>query len=395
MKIDTKTCVRVGVTVFILFLAITYWHTVANFFVAAVGASTPLIIGGIVAYLVNILMGSYERLYFPKASNKFILSTRRPLCLVLAFITLTVIVALVISLIVPQLTSAVNLIINLVVEKAPIIAKDIIAKIDGDNIIADWIADYLASIDWKSKITQIINVITSGIGNVLDIVIGTLSSVFGGIVTALISVIFSVYLLSGKEKIASQLLLLSNKYLKKNVTNKITHVLSVMNGCFKRYIIGQCTEAVILGLLCTVGMLLLRIPYATMVGALIAFTALIPIAGAYIGAFVGAFMILTVSPVKALIFLIFLVILQQLEGNIIYPRVVGSSIGLPGIWVLASVTVGGGIMGIAGMLLGVPLAATAYKLLREDVMKKDNKSKKDNKEQIEKYKRKHKPTSLR
>lgn len=129
---------------------------------------------------------------------------------------------------------------------------------------------------------------------------------------------------------------------------------------------GQCTEAVILGVLCTVGMLLLRLPYATMIGTVIAFTALIPVAGAYIGAGVGAFMILTVAPVKAIIFLIFIVVLQQLEGNLIYPRVVSSSLGLPAIWVLTAVTVGG-LMGIAGMLLCVPLAAASYKLLKEDV----------------------------
>lgn len=130
---------------------------------------------------------------------------------------------------------------------------------------------------------------------------------------------------------------------------------------------GQCTEAVILGALCTIGMLVLNLPYATMTGAVIAFTALIPVAGAYIGAGVGAFMILTVSPAKAIIFLIFIVILQQLEGNLIYPRVVGSSLGLPAIWVLTAVTLGGGLMGIPGMLLCVPLAAALYRLVKEDV----------------------------
>ena len=146
-------------------------------------------------------------------------------------------------------------------------------------------------------------------------------------------------------------------------------MLEVLNDSFSRYIVGQCVEAVILGTLCTLGMLVLRLPYATMVGTLIAFTALIPVAGAYIGGAVGALMVFSVSPVKALIFLIFLVILQQVEGNLIYPRVVGSSLGLPAIWVLAAVTVGGGIMGIAGMLLGVPVAAALYRLLKEDVNK--------------------------
>ena len=136
----------------------------------------------------------------------------------------------------------------------------------------------------------------------------------------------------------------------------------VLNQSFHSFIVGQCTEAVILGLLCMGGMLLLRLPYAAMIGCLVGFTALIPIAGAYIGAVVGAFMIFTVSPVKAVIFIVFLVALQQLEGNLIYPRVVGSSIGLPGVWVLAAVTVGGGVLGIGGMLLGVPIAAAIYQL---------------------------------
>jgi predicted PurR-regulated permease PerM len=150
---------------------------------------------------------------------------------------------------------------------------------------------------------------------------------------------------------------------------KLMYVLAVLNNSFHRYITGQCIEAVILGSLCAAGMLILRLPYPTMIGALMAFTALIPVAGAYIGAGIGAFMIVMVSPVKALIFLIFIVVLQQVEGNIIYPKVVGSSLGLPGIWVLASVIIGGGIMGVAGMLLGVPLAAAAYTLLRNELNK--------------------------
>ena len=160
---------------------------------------------------------------------------------------------------------------------------------------------------------------------------------------------------------------LSARYLPKKVTEKFYYVAGVVNQSFHSFIVGQCTEAVILGLLCMGGMLQLMLPYAAMIGCLVGFTALIPVAGAYIGAVVGAFMIFTVSPVKAVIFIAFLVALQQLEGNLVYPRVVGSSIGLPGVWVLAAVTVGGGVMGVGGMLLGVPLAAAAYQLLKNDM----------------------------
>ena len=158
-------------------------------------------------------------------------------------------------------------------------------------------------------------------------------------------------------------------YLKPAWNEKIRYVVGIFDNSFHKFIVGQCIEAVVLGVLCIIGMTILRLQYAMMIGTLIGFTALIPVAGAYIGAGVGAFMILTVSPVQALIFLVFVVILQQLEGNLIYPKVVGSSIGLPGVWVLAAVTVGGGIMGITGMLLGVPTVAAVYQLIRNDLNK--------------------------
>ena len=200
------------------------------------------------------------------------------------------------------------------------------------------------------------------------------ANVAGYLVDFLLALIFSLYLLAGKEKLQAQLARLLSTYLRPSWNRNLHHVAGVLNNCFHRYIVGQCTEAVILGSLCALGMLLLRLPYATMIGALVAFTALIPIAGAYIGASVGFFMIVTVSPMKGLIFLIFLLVLQQLEGNFIYPRVVGSSIGLPGIWVLAAVTVGGGVAGVGGMLLGVPLAAVLYRLVGNDVRKGERKA---------------------
>lgn len=204
----------------------------------------------------------------------------------------------------------------------------------------------------------------------MGVAAGIVSSVFSTTVTVVVGFIFALYLLAGKEKIGGQMTLLFRKYLPAKLVDKIFYVLHVFDGCFHSFIVGQCTEAVVLGVLCMAGMFLLRLPYAAMIGCLIGFTALIPVAGAYIGAVVGAVMIVTVSPVKAIIFIVFLVVLQQLEGNLIYPKVVGSSIGLPGIWVLAAVTVGGGVMGIGGMLLGVPTAAALYRLLQNDVRKK-------------------------
>ena len=367
IKIEWKTCFRVGISVFLLYLAITYWSGFSHFVGMAIGAASPLIIGGVIAFLVNILMSRYEKWFFPRSERKFVRRIRRPLCMTAAFITLVAVIGAVVALVIPQLVSCVKLLVDLLVAKTPEYFRVIIEFLDKHNLLSDEYLSQLANIDWKSRIGDIFKAVTSGLGSVMDVVISAVTSLFSGIVTGFISIIFSVYLLSGKERIGSQLTRLLNRFVKEVWRNRILHVAAVVNDCFRKYIVGQCTEAVILGVLCALGMWALQLPYATMIGALVAFTALIPVAGAYIGAAIGAFMILTVSPVKALIFLVFLLILQQLEGNLVYPKVVGSSLGLPGIWVLAAVIIGGGVMGVAGMLLGVPIAAAIYKLLAEQV----------------------------
>lgn len=363
MKFSWKDGLWGAVLVFGVYLAIHYWPGVVRLAAALLSAAMPLILGCIIAYLVNILMSMYERNFFPGSKSDYVRSLRRPVCMLGAFATVIAIVVLIFGLIVPQLVSCVKLII----EQIPGFMSNVLALADSWDIVPDDIIAKLQSIDWNSRIGQIAQLLTSGLGDVMGVVVDTVSSVLSGVVTALVSLIFSIYLLGSKETLCRQAHRLMTHFLHERLCRKIEYVLDILNDCFRRYIVGQCLEAVIIGLLCALGMGLLRLPYASMIGALVGFTALIPIAGAYIGALVGAFMILTVSPLKALIFLIFLVILQQVEGNLIYPRVVGSSMGLPGIWVLAAVTVGGGIMGISGMLLGVPLAAAAYRLIGDEL----------------------------
>lgn len=367
MKLDWKTCFKIGGSIFLLYLCISYWKTAAGFLGAIVNAAAPLFIGCAIAYLLNILMTLYERHYFPRSAKALAVKSRRPVCMAGAMVTLVAVIALVVGLVVPELVSCVTLLIDLLIQEAPGAMNKVLQWLDGLGFVPQDLIDSLSAIDWQSKIGDIISILTSGIGSVMEIVITTVSSVFSGLVTALLSVIFSAYLLAGKERLGRQSDRLLRRYLRESWYFRLRYSLDILNDSFRRYIVGQCLEAVILGLLCTLGMWILGLPYATMIGALIAFTALIPVAGAYIGAGVGAFMILTVSPVKALIFLIFIVVLQQLEGNLIYPRVVGSSMGLPGIWVLAAVTIGGGIMGILGMLLGVPMAAAIYRMIRNDL----------------------------
>lgn len=373
MKLTWKDLLKAVSGIFLLYLGIRYWDHAAGFLRTLLGAAAPILIGGIVAYLVNILMTIYERWYFPRAKHVFFLRSRRPVCMLLAFLTLVAAMVLMVCLILPQLSDCISVIITGLpgfMEAAVDWIITVSQQLDLEVLAPD-VLQTLETIDWQSRIGELVKMLTSGIGNVMDVLINAISSVVSGVITTLMSLIFSVYLLGGKETLICQFRRLTGRYLTEKANSSLGYFLHVLNNSFRRYIIGQCTEALILGILCTLGMWIFRLPYASMIGTLVGFTALIPVAGAYIGAGVGAFMILTVDPFKALIFLLFIVILQQLEGNLIYPRVVGSSMGLPGIWVLTAVTISGGIMGIPGMLLGVPLAAALYRIISDDIHSKD------------------------
>jgi len=352
-----------GACAFLLYLAIHYWPDVSRFLAALFHAAMPLAVGCVIAYLLNILASFYERHYASKTAHPAVIKSRRPVCVAAAFLTLIAIAAFVVALVVPQLIDCVQL---LAADLQTLVAA-LPARLERFDALPEELLTALSGVNWQEIIEKAAGLLTNGLGSVMNAVLAVVSSVFSGIATAFLSVVFAIYLLMGKDRLGRQLDRLLARYMKTGWQTKIRHVLAVTNDCFHRYIVGQCTEAVILGVLCILGMLLLRFPYAVMIGTLIGFTALIPIAGAYIGAGVGAFMIFMVSPVQSVAFLIFIVVLQQLEGNLIYPRVVGASIGLPAIWVFAAVTIGGGLMGILGMLLAVPMAAVFYQLLREDM----------------------------
>ncbi len=371
MKIEWKLCLRVGISAFLLFLAIHYWEGVTGALRLLLGAAEPLILGCVVAYLLNIPMSFYEKHLFPNAKSRTAAGCRRVVCMLAAVFTLAGIIAAVIGLVLPELAASIRLLISWV----PDVINQAVAFVEDSDSLAEIIPqEYLQkleSINWDEWFSKVIQFLPAGISGAVGTAVGAISSVVSSVVSFLCSVIFALYLLLSKDRLKDQTDRLMKLYLPAVWKDRIQSVCSVLNDCFHRYVVGQCTEAVILGCLCIGGMLIFRLPYATMIGTLVGFTALIPIAGAYIGAIVGTFMIFTVSPLKAVFFAVFLVILQQLEGNLIYPRVVGTSIGLPGMWVLAAVTVGGGLMGIPGMLVGVPLAAALYRLLRDDVHRRE------------------------
>ncbi len=368
LNISWKTCLKVAAVVFALFLGIYYWESIAGLFVSVFSACAPILIGFAIAYVVNILMSFYERHYFTKCKKrKLVDKTRRPVCLCLAILTLLLIVALIVLLVVPELVGCVKFL----VAKIPPLIEEILKSPVVREYIPKDILSKLANIDWMSNITKLIETVSSGIGDALGIVVNAVTSAVSVVVTVLLSIIFSLYLLGDKDNLKRRTKRVFKNYLPEKATKNIMYTASVFDDCFHKYIVGQCLEAVILGGLCIIGMLIFRFPYAAMIGTLVGFTALIPVAGAYIGAGVGAVMMLTESPLKALLFLVFIIVLQQLEGNLIYPKVVGNSVGLPAIWVLAAVTVGGGLGGVLGMLLGVPIAAAIYRLIREDMKRKE------------------------
>lgn len=363
MKDELKKHLWFPLGLMLLFLLSRYWGAAEGIISLTITASEPLILGCVIAYIVNILMTYFEN---PLSKIGFFGDHRglmRIVAILLAFVSLVMIVGIICKMIIPELGAC----LQLLIQKLPGIMEKGFALLEENFGVeltqADELIEMLRNIDWKEAAGKLLQ----GIGGAFDAAVTVVGQVGSFMVTLVVGLVFSIYVLSGKESLGRAVNAVMDTYLKPGHCSRVRYICLVLDDCFHKFIVGQCVEAVILGVLCIIGMKLLSMPYATMIGTLIGFTALIPVAGAYIGGIVGFLMIATVSPIKAVGFIVFLVVLQQFEGNLIYPRVVGSSIGLPGIIVLASITVGGGVMGVLGMLLGVPLAAAAYRIVSDDI----------------------------
>ena len=273
-------------------------------------------------------------------------------------------------LVIPELIGAISIVVTSVTEGMEQLAA-LESTADLSEIpFAAQLADL--DIDWLTMKTQLENWIQQISTMILDTTANALGSVASSLLDGVVAFVFSIYILANKETLARQLSRLARVWLPNRFVDHMGHICTVSADIFRPFIVGQTTEAVILGSLCGIGMAILRIPYAPMVGALVGVTALIPYVGAFLATIVGAFMILTVNPFKALVFVIYLLALQQVEGNLIYPRVVGAKINLPAMWVLAAITVGGNLAGPFGMLLGVPAASAVYALLKEATNKRES-----------------------
>ena len=332
----------------------------SNFVSIVLGALKSLVIGFFIAYIFNIIMNRFEKLYFPKSSSKAVSATRRPVCIAATFAIAIAVIVLIMYIVVPEIAKA----FGVLYEEIPPAFTNVKEFVTGKLKEYPEIQEQISSLefDWANIAEKASKILTSGLAGILSSAMGIIGGLTSALTNLVLGIIFAIYMLLRKDKLIRDGNRIRQAYFSKEFNEKSSVVLRTANTTFQSFFVGQFTEAIILGLLCFTGMKLLKLPYAAMSGTLVGVTAFIPIVGAFLGAGISAFIILTVNPMQALIFLIFLVILQQLEGNIIYPRVVGGSVGLPSIWTLAAVTIGGGLFGVLGMILGVPLTATLYKL---------------------------------
>lgn len=327
---------------------------------------SPLILGLAIAFVLNVLMRGFEEKVFAamgRSSKPAVRRLRRPLSLICTFLAVFAVIALILLVIIPGIEETVT---SLAVQ-LPAFGKqclkwitDLMVKY---NISADLIAEM--QVDWNNFFNVIYDALVNGTGSLFDFATGLTTSLFGGLIDFFVGLVLAIYVVLQKEKIAAFIDRALSAFLSERVTNKIEEIGRLSNQTFSNFITGQLLEAVILGALCFIGMLIFGFPYAGVVSVLVAVSALIPIFGAWIGGGISSFLILMDSPIKALLFLIFLIVLQQLENNLIYPRVVGKQVGLPAILVILAVMVGSEIGGIAAILVSVPICSVCYTLFRQ------------------------------
>lgn len=347
----------------LLYCGIEHFDVVIEAVRFVLGIIMPFLIGGAIAFIFNVPMKKIEKHLFPK--NKKLAKLRRPAAYFLTLLAVIGVIVLALVVVIPELGNT----ISMLMAQIPV----------AFDTAAEWINDMLKeypalepaveelNIDWASVSSSVVTFLQSVGSGLVSSGVGFFSGLISGVATFVIAFVFSIYILFQKEKLQRQVKQVLYALLPKKATEKIISVATLSDQIFSNFLSGQCLEAVILGTMFVISMTILRMPYAMLTGIVIAITALIPIFGAFIGCVVGMLLIVMVNPIQAVWFLILFLVLQQIEGNLIYPHVVGGSVGLPSIWVLAAVTIGGNLFGIAGILLFIPLCSVLYALFRDFV----------------------------
>ena len=347
----------------------------------------PFVLGGAIAFLTNVPMSFLEKKIFEnvKKKNKIVRKLKRPISLILTIVLVVGVIALVMFGVIPQLTRTMGTLVTSINDFIPQMQSWIGEFFHNNQEIMN-LVDQI-EFDPDQAIKWGISLLGNGAGNMMNTTMSAVGSIVSGVATFFIAFSFACYILFQKEKLHIQIRKVFFAFLPRQKADTFLKVCSLTYRTFANFLAGQCLEAVILGSMFVVTLSILKMPYALLIGILIAFTALIPIFGAFIGCAVGSFLIFMVNPQQAILFVIIFLVLQQIEGNLIYPHVVGESVGLPSIWVLAAVTIGGNLMGIVGMLVFIPLLSVLYTIFREFVylrLKKQN-IKQVTKTEIEEY----------
>ena len=359
----------------VVVLCVMYSGQIVRWIFLGIDILEPFAVGGMIAFVLNLPMKFVEERLLGRWKGKATDKLRRPLSLLAAIVFVAVLIVIVVMAVLPQLGRT----INDLGQKIPEFFQQVVAWL-GDlerqyPQLGQYLGPFLDSGEsleqsWASMdqlAARLMDFLKEGGVSVITTTIGVASGIIGTFVKGIISFIFALYILAAKEKLADQGKRILHAFAPEKVEKGTLSLCSLLYRNFSHFITGQCVEAVIIGTIFVITMSLFRMPYAVMIGVLIAFTALIPVVGAFIGCILGAFLILVDAPEMAFWFVVLFLIIQQIEGNLIYPRVVGESVGLPAIWVLAAVSVGGSLFGFAGMLVFIPLVSTGYMLLRDEV----------------------------
>ncbi len=354
----------------IILIALWNYKILFDWIGAAFRIILPFILGGGIAFILNIPMSFLEEKIFQNRhlkEKKIAQRLSRPVCLILTLAIVIGVVVLVMFVVIPELTRTI-LSLGRTIQTFIPEAQQFLEKLFTDNKeIQAWLSNL--NLDVGRLTDTVMSFFQNSAGNVLNSTMSAIGSIVSGVTTFVIAFVFSCYVLLQKEKLNVQVKKVVYAFFPEKRAEWMFEVGSLASKAFSSFFTGQCVEALILGCMFFIVMSILNMPYTMLVSVLIAFTALIPIFGAFIGCFVGAFLILMVDPMQMIVFVVTFLILQQIEGNLIYPKVVGSSVGLPSIWVLAAVTIGGSLMGIVGMLIFIPIVSVVYTLFRASVYK--------------------------
>ena len=371
MQIDKKTVrnifmIAVGAIAFYWVLHET--DQFKNLWTGLVNVLSPFVLGAAIAFIVNVPMRAVERqLAFIRKDG-----LRRTISIILTFIVIILVITGVILLLVPQISDTVQSLVPQLTDFFLRLENKIVVFLENNPELLQWVSSTtgLQSFDWSGLIQKAVSMLKNSVSLIATGAFSAVGGVTSAIVDIVIGLVFSLYCLARKEILARQGRRILYAFLPERFCDESIRVMRLTNSTFSNFISGQCLEALILGCLFAVAMAIFKLPFIPLISVLIAITALVPIVGAFVGCILGAFFILVNDPFQALVFVAMFLVLQQIEGNLIYPKVVGTSIGLPGMWVLVAVTIGGDLMGIAGMLVMIPISSVLYTLLREFTIKR-------------------------